>query len=388
LAILSIFFGYITKDIFIGFGSSFFADNSLFFHPSHEIFLDTEFAVPSLFKLLPLFFTISISAISIVFSEFFPRFLVYFKFSSFGYNIFSFFNQRFLIELFYNRYITSFILSLASQTTKILDKGSVELIGPFGLEKGLLTLSKNIASLDTGIITSYALYILVGLLVYILIPYLSLNYYYLLLFIVFALLTMINNDIKSPPKPNKYTDTPIIKVKDIVTIIIGGLIFTIPKDCLSIVSNFGIGFLLGLPLVENLIVFFNSDNLPYFLDSATNAINLLPRYVESIINVLEEGDIYVRHVNGQIQLVTETGTNIEEIENILDADSRTVVMNGLHTFFIDMENIRRYMTNAEGLLQGADETNPNLQQLRELREELARIIEPIVRRIIRINNRD
>src|SRR6202161_978217 len=61
LAIFSIFFGYLTKDIFIGLGTNFFSDNSLFIHPNHEIMLDTEFAVPILFKFLPLFFTISLS---------------------------------------------------------------------------------------------------------------------------------------------------------------------------------------------------------------------------------------------------------------------------------------------------------------------------------------
>src|SRR5256884_3722076 len=33
LAIFSIFFGYITKDIFLGLGSGFFSDNSIFIHP-------------------------------------------------------------------------------------------------------------------------------------------------------------------------------------------------------------------------------------------------------------------------------------------------------------------------------------------------------------------
>jgi NADH-ubiquinone oxidoreductase chain 5 len=70
LAVFSIFFGYITKDIFIGLGSGFFADNSLFIHPTHETMLDTEFAVPTLFKLLPLVFTISLSALAIMLSEF------------------------------------------------------------------------------------------------------------------------------------------------------------------------------------------------------------------------------------------------------------------------------------------------------------------------------
>ncbi len=195
LAIFSIFFGYITKDIFIGLGSGFFSDNSLFIHPTHEIMLDTEFAVPTLFKLLPLIFTVSLSALAIIISEFLPRTLIGFKFSRLGYNIFGFFNQRFLIELFYNKYITGLVLDLGGQTTKVLDKGSVELLGPYGLERGLITLSKNIASLDKGVITSYALYILIGLIFYILIPYLYLIDNSLLLLIILALLSLIFNKI-------------------------------------------------------------------------------------------------------------------------------------------------------------------------------------------------
>ena len=195
LAIFSIFFGYITKDMFIGLGSSFFSDNSLFIHPLHEIMLDTEFAVPTLFKLLPLVFTILLSVISIVLAELLPKLLIYFKMSNFGYNLFSFFNQRFLIELFYNKYITSFILNLGSQTTKVIDKGSIELLGPFGLEKGLVNLSRNISTLDTGVITSYALYILIGLIFYILISYISLTDNSLLLLVLFGLFSIIKTKL-------------------------------------------------------------------------------------------------------------------------------------------------------------------------------------------------
>ena len=191
LAVFSIFFGYITKDIFIGLGSGFFADNALFIHPSHEIMLDTEFGVPTLFKLLPLVFTISLSVISIILSENVPGVLSKFKLSRVGYNVFSFFNQRFLIELFYNYYITNFILKLGGQTTKVIDKGSVELLGPFGLEKSLLSLSKSISSLDTGVITSYALYILIALIFYVLIPYLSITDNSILILILFSFLCII-----------------------------------------------------------------------------------------------------------------------------------------------------------------------------------------------------
>jgi len=165
--------------------------------------LETEFAVPIFFKLLPLFFTILLSILSIVYSEFLPRVLISFKFSRIGYNIFSFFNQRFLIELFYNNYITDLVLKLGGQTTKILDKGSIEYIGPFGLELALTNLSKNISQLDSGVITSYALYILSGLILYILISYISIfqsispnEYNVLVLFIFFGLLyiTRSNNN--------------------------------------------------------------------------------------------------------------------------------------------------------------------------------------------------
>ena len=190
LAVFSIFFGYITKDMFIGMASGFFSDNSLFTHPLHEIMLETEFAVPTFFKLLPFFLTVTLSALSIILSEFFSKSLIYFKLTRMGYNIFSFFNQRLLIELFYNKYITRFILNLGGQTTKVLDKGSIELLGPYGLEKGLLRLSKNLSSLDTGVITSYALYILIGLILYILIPYISLIEISILLCIISGLLSI------------------------------------------------------------------------------------------------------------------------------------------------------------------------------------------------------
>ncbi len=191
LAIFSIFFGYITKDIFIGLGSDFFSDNSLFIHPEHEIMLDTEFAVPTLYKLLPLFFTISLSIISIIFTEFYPKLVIKFKYSRFGNIIFSFFNQRFLVEMFYNKYISSVVLYLGGQTTKIMDKGSVEKFGPYGLQDKVSEISKSINGLSTGVVTSYALYILVGLIFYISVLYLTKNNEDSLLFIV-ILFALIN----------------------------------------------------------------------------------------------------------------------------------------------------------------------------------------------------
>ena len=188
LAVFSIFFGFITKDIFIGLGSDFFKDNSLFIHPLHDIILDTELAIPIFSKLLPLILTILFFVFSLFVYEFYPKILVFFKFSKFGYNIFNFFNLRFLVELLYNKYITDFSLNLGGIIIKNIDKGFVELLGPYGLEKYFIKLSSNITSLDTGIITSYALYILIGFIFYMLLPYFLVKGSVFIILILFGLL--------------------------------------------------------------------------------------------------------------------------------------------------------------------------------------------------------
>jgi NADH-ubiquinone oxidoreductase chain 5 len=161
LSLFSIFFGYFTKDIFIGLGSNFFSDNSIFIHPKHEIFINTEFSLPVIIKLLPLICTIFFSFLGLYISEFKIKKLIQFKLSIIGYNIFGFFNQRFFIELFYNKYITSFILNIGGLTVKLLDKGCVELIGPYGFEKLFIKLSKIIGKkLNLSFVTDYALYII------------------------------------------------------------------------------------------------------------------------------------------------------------------------------------------------------------------------------------
>ena len=177
LAIFSIFFGYISRDVFVGLGTDLFSDNSIYIHPIHEIVIETEFATPTIYKMLPLFITILLFIFYIIYNERKSKtynkelllkdgFLSYSLLYIWSKNIYSYFNQRLFIELFYNKFVSGLILNLGSQTTKIIDKGSIEYIGPYGLEIGLSYLSNKLSKLDTGIITSYALFILSGLILY------------------------------------------------------------------------------------------------------------------------------------------------------------------------------------------------------------------------------
>ena len=193
LSLFSVFFGYLTKDLFIGLGTGVFNDNSMFIHPLHETVLNAEFAVDSLFKLLPFIFTLLLTLISITFIEFIPKYITNFKFNRLGYSIFNFFSLRFLVELIYNKYIARTLLNLGSQTTKILDKGSVERIGPYGLGKLLFNLSNFLSKLDTGVVTSYALYILIGFISYMFIIY-SVNDMYIFIIIIYTLISYLYYD--------------------------------------------------------------------------------------------------------------------------------------------------------------------------------------------------
>jgi len=171
LSIFSIFFGYVTRDMYIGLGTDLFNDNSIFLHPVNEIVTQTEFATPHIFKILPFIITVSLSIYYVLYNEnsYILRIMKYIESKKTYYKVYSYFSQRLFIELFYNKYISGSILTIGGKTTKILDKGSIEYIGPYGLELSLIYISKKISKLDSGVITSYALYILSGLIIYILI---------------------------------------------------------------------------------------------------------------------------------------------------------------------------------------------------------------------------
>lgn len=77
--------------------------------------------------------------------------------------MYKFFNGKYFFDVIYNNYIINKALSLGLLTSKVLDRGLVEKIGPFGLTGSFYNTSRQLATLDTGIITSYALYIILGL---------------------------------------------------------------------------------------------------------------------------------------------------------------------------------------------------------------------------------
>lgn len=162
LAVMSIFFGYIAKDSFVGMGSDMLA-TSLFVHPSHVTLVEAEFSIPTFYKNLPAMGTIAGASLALLFYHRLANFTVDLALSDLGKRVYTFFNAKWYFDAVVNHYVIGKALALGGITSKVLDRGAIELLGPFGLTSSLYGGSHTIARLDTGVVTQYALYIMIGL---------------------------------------------------------------------------------------------------------------------------------------------------------------------------------------------------------------------------------
>ena len=174
LGILSVYLGYISKDLFVGLGTQGMG-NSIFIHPSHTIIADTEFGVPIFKKLLPLIISTISAIIAIYFLEFKPNSIYSFPLNKYGINIYRLFNQRYWIELILNKSIVKFVLYCGYITNTILDRGVFEFIGPRGAVASIYKISHYFASFDSGSIARYGFVMFSSLLFFLIIWFVSIN---------------------------------------------------------------------------------------------------------------------------------------------------------------------------------------------------------------------
>ena len=163
LALFSIFFGFVFSDLFVGVGSDFFG-NSLFIHPNNISLIDAEFSLSIIIKLLPAILSLIGASLALLFYHKNLEFVIGLTETSLGRKIYTFLNGKYLFDVIYNQYFIAGGIHLGYTISKILDRGIIELIGPYGLSFSLTSTGINIAKLDTGIITTYSLYITLGLL--------------------------------------------------------------------------------------------------------------------------------------------------------------------------------------------------------------------------------
>jgi NADH-ubiquinone oxidoreductase chain 5 len=166
LSIMSIVFGYIAKDAFVGPGSDFFS-NALFQHPDHITLIEAEFGLTSIVKLLPMILSLVGMVTSLYMYHYAPGFAISLTNNLIGRSLYTFLNGKWLFDVVYNKYIINGGLALGHTLSKVLDRGAIEMVGPYGLTTVLTGTGKSIAQYDTGLITSYALYIILALISFI-----------------------------------------------------------------------------------------------------------------------------------------------------------------------------------------------------------------------------
>ena len=163
LSIFSIFFGYLFSDLFVGIGSDFFG-NAIFISPNNISLVEAEFSLPLIYKLLPTILSIAGASLAIFLYHKSPYILSEGSKSPVFIKLYTFLNGQYLFDTIYNNYIISKGLESGYTISKVLDRGIIEMIGPFGISNVLTNTSNRISTLDTGVITTYSLYITLGLL--------------------------------------------------------------------------------------------------------------------------------------------------------------------------------------------------------------------------------
>nr|YP_009420741.1 NADH dehydrogenase subunit 5 [Phytophthora nicotianae]ASO76736.1 NADH dehydrogenase subunit 5 [Phytophthora nicotianae]DAZ88915.1 TPA_asm: NADH dehydrogenase subunit 5 [Phytophthora nicotianae CJ01A1] len=191
LAFGSIFIGYISKDMFVGLGSNFW-NNSIYINPLNNQMIDAEF-LPTFFKLLPVILSFCglFGAFYLYFFKF--KFLYNLKISEYGLYFYNFLNRKWYFDKIYYEFINQYILKIGYNFTyKMIDKGLIEMCGPYGLTTIFAFLSQQIILLQTGYIYHYSLLMLISTIFLINIIFFSILYYFnvitILLFLFIFLL--------------------------------------------------------------------------------------------------------------------------------------------------------------------------------------------------------
>jgi len=167
LSVPSIFIGYLSRDLFIGLGSPFW-NGALFVLPPNLNAIDAEF-IPHFFKLLPVGLSLTGATLALILYTFSSKGLYVLKTSVMGRKLYNFLNRKWFFDKVYNEFINQTALSFGYFISyKTIDRGIIEMLGPWGLSKTVLSQTSILSRLQTGLVYDYSLWMFFGVLLMIL----------------------------------------------------------------------------------------------------------------------------------------------------------------------------------------------------------------------------
>ena len=161
LGFSSIFLGYISKEFFIGLGIDSWND-AIFFYPKHIFFLESEY-LSFMIKWVP--FILSICGILIASLINIKIFNINFIKKSLFFNLFFYLiSKKWYFDILYNRIIVFPLLYFGLKVSfQNLDRGFIELIGPYGISAIVHKLATSVLKLQTGQLIHYIFFIILSL---------------------------------------------------------------------------------------------------------------------------------------------------------------------------------------------------------------------------------
>lgn len=165
LSIFSIFIGYLTRDMFIGIGSDFWGDSIHILYSNNNLY--SEF-LPYYIKLTPFFYSTYFIIISLILMNSKLGIRLIFETKLSLYKMYSFFNQKWYIDKLINEYLVLPGLRFGYDITySLIDKGIIEIFGPFGISTMIYKLSKLSNKFQTGLLYHYSGISLIFIIVFI-----------------------------------------------------------------------------------------------------------------------------------------------------------------------------------------------------------------------------
>jgi proton-translocating NADH-quinone oxidoreductase chain L len=164
LSLFSILIGFLTKELFIGFGTHFW-NGAIFILPKNYILIDIEF-INIFYKILPLLLTISgVFLAYFIYSSNTQYYFEIKKLNKFK-TLYNFFNKKWYLDRFYNEFVSQLFLNYSYQFSyKDIDRGLLEIFGPSGIINILSLIKNKIKFIQSGNIFHYLLFFLVSIII-------------------------------------------------------------------------------------------------------------------------------------------------------------------------------------------------------------------------------
>ena len=170
------------------------------------------------------------------------------------------------------------------------------------------------------------------------------------------------------PKPHSFTTTPLTSFgPEFITVIVYGCAILIPKSSLTIFKNYGISFLMGLPLFVSATVLANPENNinlsevisledMNILDRNISEINILltqlNTFIDSFNNFVNENPFNVVMQDGELGVDTDSDVTEEVAQNF--ANRINILNNLIHHTTHQIESLLETINSTESLVRNSN----------------------------------